>query len=151
MSADLDAFRRWWTRYQVPFLSFDRSSPLARAGIHKFWNPAILDLKSWSEFGEHVCRTWKGWKISNKWLKRLYLSTRWPRTVYFTAFFATAEKIIAYALWEHDHGSALNWRTSGNLWRPGRERGIPPYTSRLSASIVCSRRSLHGLPKPSSL
>ena len=34
------------------------------------------------------------------------------QTLYFTAFIATVEKIITYALGEHDPGSAQNWRTS---------------------------------------
>ena len=47
-----------------------------------------------------------------------------PRTVfflqalYFTAFIATVEKIITYALGEHDPGSAPDWRTSNDFCSP---------------------------------
>ena len=34
------------------------------------------------------------------------------QTLYFTAFIATVEKIITYALGEHDSGSAQVWVTS---------------------------------------
>ena len=33
------------------------------------------------------------------------------QTLYFTAFIATVEKIITYALGEHDPGAAQDWRT----------------------------------------
>ena len=48
-----------------------------------------------------------------------------PRTVFFlqtntlfTAFIATVEKIITYALGEHDPGSAQDWRTSNDFCSP---------------------------------
>ena len=40
------------------------------------------------------------------------------QTLYFTAFIATVEKIITYALGEHDPGSAQNWRTSNDFCSP---------------------------------
>ena len=36
----------------------------------------------------------------------------------FTAFMATVEKIITNALGDHDHRSALNGRTSREMWSP---------------------------------
>ena len=41
------------------------------------------------------------------------------QTLYFTAFIATVEKIITYALGELDPWSAQNWRTSNNFCSPG--------------------------------
>ena len=47
-----------------------------------------------------------------------------PTTVFFLhtfnfkAFIATVEKIITYALGEHDPGSARNWRTSNDFRSP---------------------------------
>ena len=41
------------------------------------------------------------------------------QTLYFTAFIATVEKIITYALGEHDSGSAQVWRTSNDFCSPG--------------------------------
>ena len=40
------------------------------------------------------------------------------QTLYFTAFIATVEKIITYALGEHDPGSAQDWRTSNDFFSP---------------------------------
>ena len=40
------------------------------------------------------------------------------QTLYFTAFIATVEKIITYALGEHDPGSAQDWRTSNDFCSP---------------------------------
>ena len=45
-------------------------------------------------------------------------------TPYCSAFMATVENIIAYMLGEHDPGSAQDWRTSSDLWRPG-WRSVP--------------------------
>ena len=42
------------------------------------------------------------------------------QTLYFTAFIATVEKIITYALGEHDPGSAQDWRRSNNFCSTGR-------------------------------
>ena len=56
------------------------------------------------------------------------------QTLYFTAFIATVEKIITYALGEHDPGSAQDWRTSNDFCSPAlnqRVTGIPvPGNSR---------------------
>ena len=41
------------------------------------------------------------------------------QTLYFTAFIATVEKIITYALGEHDPGLAQDWRTSNDFCSPG--------------------------------
>ena len=38
-------------------------------------------------------------------LKTLYLSARWLKTLIFTAFVTAVEKIVTYALGEHDPGS----------------------------------------------
>ena len=38
--------------------------------------------------------------------------------LYFTAFIATVEKIITYALGEHDPGSAEDWRMSNDFCSP---------------------------------
>ena len=49
-----------------------------------------------------------------------------PRTVFFspdtlfTAFVATIQKMITYALGEHDPGSAQDWRTSNDFCSPAR-------------------------------
>ena len=43
------------------------------------------------------------------------------QTLYFTAFIATVEKIITYALGEHDPGSAQDWRTSNDFCSPGHQ------------------------------
>ena len=40
------------------------------------------------------------------------------QTLYFTAFIATVEKIITYALGEHDPGRAQVWRTSNDFCSP---------------------------------
>ena len=40
------------------------------------------------------------------------------KTLFFTAFIATVEKIITYALGEHDPGSAQDWRTSNDFCSP---------------------------------
>ena len=39
-------------------------------------------------------------------------------TLYFMAFIATVEKIITYALGEHDPGSAQVWRTPNDFCSP---------------------------------
>ena len=41
-----------------------------------------------------------------------------PPDTLFTAFIAMVEKIITYALGEHDPGSAQNWRTSNDFCSP---------------------------------
>ena len=41
------------------------------------------------------------------------------QTLYFMAFIETVEKIITYALGEHDPGSAPVWRTSNDFCSPG--------------------------------
>ena len=46
--------------------------------------------------------------------------------LYFTAFMATVEKIIAWGIWEHSPGSAQDWRTSSDMWRPEFDE-INPY------------------------
>ena len=38
----------------------------------------------------------------------------------FTTLIATVEKVIKYALGEHDRGSAQVERTSSEMWSPGR-------------------------------
>ena len=40
------------------------------------------------------------------------------QTLYFTAFIASVEQIITYALGEHDPGSAQDWRTPHDLCSP---------------------------------
>ena len=47
------------------------------------------------------------------------MNSLFPPDTLFTAFIATVEKIITYALGEHDPGSAHNWRTSNELCSPG--------------------------------
>ena len=41
-----------------------------------------------------------------------------PPDTLLTAFIATVEKIITYALGEHDPGSAQDWRTSNDFCSP---------------------------------
>ena len=43
------------------------------------------------------------------------------QTLYFTAFIATVEQIITYALGEHDPGSAQDWRTSNDFCSPEKQ------------------------------
>ena len=43
------------------------------------------------------------------------------QTLYFTAINATVEKIITYALGEHDPGSAQDWRTPNDFCSPALE------------------------------
>ena len=38
------------------------------------------------------------------------------QTLYFMPFIETVEKIITYALGEHDPGSAQDWRKSSDFW-----------------------------------
>ena len=83
-------------------------------GLFKFCPPAIPDGKTWSI---KVGRTWrtrragKGRKTSTSWLKtfylrfitlylwlkKLYLSTRWLKTLYFTVFMVTSKR--AWRTW----------------------------------------------------
>ena len=44
--------------------------------------------------------------------------TLFPPDTLFTAFIARVEKIITYALGEHDPGSAQVWRTSNDFFNP---------------------------------
>ena len=48
--------------------------------------------------------------------KKLFLSTGWLKTLDLMAIMATVEKIITYALGEHNPGSAPDGRTSSELW-----------------------------------
>ena len=64
------------------------------------------------------------------WLKTLYSSTVWLKILYFTAVIATLDKIITYALGEHDPGSAQDRKTSSDFWRP--DSSVP----QLSGSFV---------------
>ena len=41
------------------------------------------------------------------------------QTLYFMAFMATVEKIITFALGEHDPRSAQDWRRSNDFCSPG--------------------------------
>ena len=57
---------------------------ISEAGLHKSWNPAILNGRTWSKFEEHVE----------------------PREHEKDGKYQAVEEIITYALGDHDHGSA---------------------------------------------
>ena len=77
------------------------------------------------------------------WLKTLYSSTVWLKILYFTAVIATLDKIITYALGEHDPGSAQDWKTPSDFWRP--DSSVPQLSGSFCTfshfSCSCSTRA----------
>ena len=41
-------FELWTVESLIPFAKND-----SKSGIHKLWNPAILEWRTWKKFGEH--------------------------------------------------------------------------------------------------
>ena len=77
-------------------------------GLHKLWNPAITDWRTWKD-EKHLPDNSKHFFCDSKYviydLKHYFLSTRSRKKIYFTAsitFIATVEKFITYGLGEQD-------------------------------------------------
>ena len=94
-----------------------------RGTVKKLWSPAIPDARKRSKLGElreHGVHGQEGKHQTNDLNQTLYSKFQ---SLYFMAFrghnMATAEKIITYALEEHDPGSAQDWRTSNDFCSPG--------------------------------
>ena len=79
-------------------------------GLHIFFNLAILDGRTWIKLREQS----ELFMIKTE--KKLFLSTGWLKTLDLMAIMATVEKIITYALGEHNPGSAPDGRTSSEFW-----------------------------------
>ena len=71
------------------------------------WNPAILDGRTRSKFGDQgEYGEFGKMETSTISLKTLSFSTRLLKTLFYTALIATVEKIITSALGEYDYESA---------------------------------------------
>ena len=65
---------------------------------------------------------WKRWKTATRWLKTLFFDQKKSiydlKHTFFTAFMATVETIITFALGQHDLGWSQDLRTPRDFWTP---------------------------------
>ena len=87
----------------------------------------MVDKRTRRKFGEHEKQGKDGKHQPDELKDSTYDSKHYIcqqeglKTLYLTAFMATVEKVLTYALGEHDPGSAKNGRTSSKCGAPVRD------------------------------